>query len=236
MRKVLIGIQARSDSQRLPNKCHLQIGGKPILQWIIDTANHAIRYLGQSSRDLESEFECALLVPKGDPIVSIYRNQILTLEGDHDDVLSRFANAGQHYDYIVRLTADCLEMPAHIIAKHVRSALIKERDYTTNVYCRSFREGWDCEVLSNRLLRWLDDNAVTPFDREHVTTLISPDKPFPFQDSDGKKNICHIINSRDESHIKTSIDTREEYEAAQKAFEKFQDTKNKARRSGVYVT
>lgn len=236
MRQVIIGIQARSDSHRLPNKAHLQIGGKPMLQWIIDTVNHAIRYLGQSSRDLEAQFSAALLVPKDDPIVSIYKSQITVIEGDHDDVLSRFVQAGGDKDYTVRITADCLKIPAHIIAKHVRSALIKERDYTTNIHYRTFKEGWDCEVLSKRLLHWLDQNAVSPFDREHVTTKIAANNPFPFCDTDGKKSICHIINSDDESDIKTSIDTREEYEAAQKAFEVFQATKNLARRSGVFVT
>lgn len=236
MRKVVIAIQARSDSSRLPQKCHLQVGGKPILQWIVDTCQHSIRYLRQNNRDLEADYSAHLLVPKGDAIANLYRNQIDTREGSHDDVLSRYAKLTEdtQADYVVRVTADCLQIPAYLIAKHVRSALIKQRDYTTNTHYRTFKEGWDCEVLSSRLVGWLDENAAQPFDREHVTTLIAPDKPFPFKDVDGKKNICHIINSTDESDIKTSIDTREEYEAAIKAHEKFINTKNLARRNGLY--
>ena len=237
MRKVVIAIQARSDSQRLPGKAHLQVGGKPILQWIIDSCNQAIRYLAQTTKDLEADVSVCLLVPKGDALVSIYQNQIEILEGDHDDVLSRFYQAVNVYnaDYVVRITADCLKLPSYVIAKHIRSALIKSRDYTTNTHYRTFKEGWDCEVLSRRLVEWLENNASSIHDREHVTTLIAEDRGFPFSDSDGKKNICHIINNDDESHLKTSIDTREEYEAAQKAYQKFFDTKNKARRAGIFI-
>lgn len=237
MRKIIIGIQARSDSQRLPGKAQLPVGGKPILQWVIDSCNQAIRYLGQgANRNFEAEITTILLVPKGDALSQIYQSQLPVYEGSHDDVLSRYAEATRllNPDFIVRITADCLEIPSYVIAKHIRSALIKGRDYTTNTHYRTFSEGWDCEVLSRRLVEWLDENASAKHDREHVTTLIAPDRGFPFVDSDGKKNICHIIGPVDESDRKTSIDTREDYETAIKRHERFMNTKIQARRNGVF--
>lgn len=237
MRTVLIAIQARSDSKRLPAKAHLPIGGKPLLQWVIDSCNQAVRYLTQGAKGIDAHLHVAVLTPHGDSIVSIYGNQVEVIEGDHDDVLSRFVQAAEakDADYVVRITADCLRIPAHLIAKHVRTALSKDRDYVTNVHYRTFKEGWDCEVLSRRLLQWLNVNAVKPHDREHVTTFIAPDCAFPFQDRDGKPNICHVLNTEDESELKTSIDTKEEYETAKKSFEHFIQTKNEARKAGIFI-
>jgi Spore coat polysaccharide biosynthesis protein F, CMP-KDO synthetase homolog len=238
MPKVLIGVQARSDSKRLPGKAHLSIGNKTILQWVLDNCNQAIRYLTQSAqRDhMELQVSLALLVPHNDSIAKLYTPLVRVIEGDHDDVLGRYVEAQKVFqaDYIVRVTADCLKLPSYIISKHARSAVLKERDYTTNTHYRTFKEGWDCEVISKRLLHWLDENAKSAHDREHVTTLIAADQPFPFVDMEGKKNICHIINSEDESLIKTSIDTEEEYRAAQKAHENFMRMRASAKRDGIF--
>jgi len=237
MKTVLIGIQARSSSTRLPQKAHLQVGGKPILQWVLDSCQIAARFLRGESK-LDAAINVCLLVPKGDSIATLYSSQIPIIEGDENDVLSRYVLAARHFkaDYVTRITADCLFIPPHHITKHVKAAVIKERDYTTNVHFRTHKEGWDCEVISKRLLDWLNENATTNHDREHVTTLIGKDRPFPFRYVDGKPSICHILNLYDESEIKTSIDTKEEYEYAEKLFQRYQRQKNEAKRAGTYLT
>jgi spore coat polysaccharide biosynthesis protein SpsF len=237
-RIVLIGIQARSTSKRLPNKIHMRIGGKSILERVIFSCTSTIRYLKNDLENFHAEIKLCLLAPKGDPAVAIYKNQIPILEGDEFDVLSRYVQAAKDFDadFIVRITADCFFLPTHLISKHIKSALIKNRDYTTNVHLRTYMEGLDVEVLSRRLLDWIDLNAETPYDREHVTTLIGPDKPFPFPDMNGNKNICHVINYLDQSHIKTSIDTKEDFEKAKMLDDKFEETKKLCVRQGIFVS
>lgn len=210
-----------------------------MLQWVIDSCQIAARFLRSEAKNLNAAINLCLLVPKGDSIVTMFGTQLPTLEGSEEDVLSRYAEAMKHFqaDYVCRITADCLFIPPHHITKHVKAAVLKERDYTTNVHNRTFKEGWDCEVLSSRLLEWLDKNATEAHDREHVTTLIGRDKPFPFKYVDGKPSICHIINNfYDESDIKTSIDTKEEYEDAERIFQRYQKLKNEAKRNGTYLT
>lgn len=235
MKRVLIAIQARSTSTRLPNKVNLQIGGKTLLQYVIDSCKRAVRFLDK----LDISVSVCLVVPQGDPIVTIYRNgQVPIVEGDENDVLSRYVKASELFeaDYVVRITADCLFIPPHHIHKHVKAAVTREKDYTSNTHFRTHKEGWDCEVLSRRLLEWLDDNATTAEDREHVTSLIAHGKPFPFMGEDGKQSICHIMSFYDESDDKTSIDTQEEYERAVKRMQSFQVKTNEARKHGTYIS
>lgn len=238
MKTILIAIQARSTSTRLPNKVNMQLGGRPMLQWVLDAAQIAARFLRSESRKLECVANVALLVPRGDVIAGAYRAQVPVIEGDEHDVLSRFVLAQKecHADYIVRVTADCLFIPPHHIAKHVKSALILGRDYTTNTHYRTYPEGWDCEVLSARLLDWLGNNASSAYDREHVTTLIAKGKPFPFTFDDGKPSMCHVINFFDQSDMKTSVDTLEEFEAAEKRIQRYQVARIEAKRNGTFRT
>ena len=179
----------------------------------------------------------ALLVPKADAAVGSYQNKITTIEGDEHDVLSRYVTAAKQNEasYIVRITADCVRLPTHIIAKHIKTALIKERDYTTNTHYRTFREGWDIEVLSKRLLEWLDKNAKEKSDREHVTSLIHAGKTFPFTHLDGKPSICHVMLDYDDSFLKTSIDTKEEIDKARAESDGVRKKRDLAKKNGVFV-
>jgi hypothetical protein len=67
-----------------------------------------------------------------------------------------------------------------------------------------------------------------------VTTLIGKGKPFPFIFDDGKPSVCHVINFCDESEAKTSIDTLEEFEHAEKLFQRYQVARLEAKKNGTY--
>lgn len=205
-----------------------------MLMWVVNACMVAGRFLESTA-----EVHVAVLIPKDDPIGTFYGASVSILEGDENDVLSRYVNALELYqaDYVVRITADCPHIPPHHITKHVRAAITKGRDLTTNVHYRSFKEGWDCEVLSARLMKWIGQNADSDYDREHVTSLVSVGKPFPFMHSpDGLPSICHIMQNVDESHIKTSIDTMEEFEAAEAMYQAFREKKLAATNSGIFYT
>lgn len=234
MRKIVIGIQARSTSTRLPNKIHMRLNGKAILQWVIDACQKAEKYLLPEYKKLEAQSITCVLTPKEDVTVKLYGSTLPVLQGAEDDVLSRYADAVKHFgaDYIIRITSDCVFIPSHLIAKHIKAALIRGCDYTTNTHIRTWKEGFDCEVLSRRLVEWLDKNASEPTDREHVTTLIAKEKPFPFRDR-GKASICHILSPLDESNEKTSIDTLEDFKRAEELLNRFRRARWEAKKTGV---
>ena len=232
--KVFIGIQARSDSKRLPGKVHMTVGGMTLIDNVLNSCRRAANYIDRFYDKFHAKCSIALLVPKGDEIVRRYGTQVKVYEGDHDDVLSRYVQAAEaeNADFIVRITADCVDIEQHCISRHIKAALIQNRDYTSNVHYRTYPEGYDTEVLSRRLLQWLGDNAKEPGDREHVTSMIAVGKPFPFLEK-GRPSKCHVLQNKDYSAVKTSIDTQEELDVANHWRREIEEKLMRAKRDGV---
>jgi spore coat polysaccharide biosynthesis protein SpsF (cytidylyltransferase family) len=84
---------------------------------------------------------------------------------------------------------------------------MNEYDYVSNVdpRFRTSPDGWDCEVISSRMLDWLGQNAQTPEEKEHVTLKARTDPP-PW--------IRHgvTIGFYDLADIKISVDTTDDLE------------------------
>lgn len=237
MRRVLIGVQCRSDSERLPRKAMAIVENKPILDWVLDACIGVVRYMKKDREMLQADINYCLLVPAGDPLAELYKQKCTVYEGSKDDVISRYVNAAKinESDFIVRITGDCQAIPTHTIAKHIKSALIKNRDYTTNTMIRTFREGMDVQVFSRRLLSWIDENAKEKEDREHVGTILSKER-FPFHDKEGRPSVCHVLSEYYEPDVKTSIDTPEDLEKARQREALLKKAMIKAKRTGVLVT
>jgi spore coat polysaccharide biosynthesis protein SpsF len=111
---VLIGIQARSTSTRLPRKCFEPLGGKRLLDHVIDSCHRAERYVNKNTYKNNYSASTALLIPEGDPLKKGFGSQVNIVEGPEDDVLTRYAIAVEKYkpDYICRITGDCPLMPS----------------------------------------------------------------------------------------------------------------------------
>lgn len=229
IKKYLIGIQARSNSTRLPNKAHLILDDKPILQHVIDTCNKAASYMNRQYEKYGAVVSTALLIPENDLIYELYRDKINIIQGNMEDVLSRYVKAfkDEGCDYIVRITADCAFMESYAITRCIKSSIIKRKPLTTNIIVRTSMEGLDVEIFDKTVLEWLDKNAKGEH-REHVTSLIteyvSKKEKLPFE-------ICNVMDKQDLSYIHTSIDTQEDYENAKK---KIDLLKNKRRLGESY--
>jgi spore coat polysaccharide biosynthesis protein SpsF len=209
--KVCIGIQARSTSTRFPGKVHELIDGRSILDHVIDVCSKAAGYINRYTYNNQAIVKISILVPEGDEIAELYRKRVNVIEGDEHDVLSRYQKMAETHeaDYIVRITADCPRIPEFIISKHIMIALKNHYDYFSNVHegLRTAPDGFDCEVISRKALEWLSDNAKEPYDREHVTPLIR-NKPQAWM----TRGLC--VGNNDLHHLKLSVDTREDFEAA----------------------
>lgn len=232
---IFIGIQARTDSKRLPKKVHMKVGGITLINNVLNSCRRAANYIDRQFMKLGGKCSLALLVPEGDEIARLYGSQVKVYEGPKDDVLKRYraASEQENADYIVRITADCVDIEQHCISRHIKAALIQKRDYTSNVHYRTYPEGYDTEVLSRRLLEWLDDNAIEQSDREHVTTLIGLGKPFPFKETNGTPSKCHVLQNKDFSEIKTSIDTQEDLDVSNHWRDGYLRKLKLARRDGI---
>lgn len=204
MAKVLIGIQARSTSERLPRKSSALIGERPMIERVIESCEVASRHI---ARKHKVDTVVALLTPTGDPLAHQYRKRCQVVEGPEHDVLARYELARRKFlpDYIVRITGDCPLIPPYIIDNLTGVAIQRGYDYFSNVdeECRTAIDGLDCEVISNKLLIYADLSATEPLDREHVTTFLRRDRL-----KEAKYGVA--VNFFDFSHLKYSVDTEED--------------------------
>ena len=106
IKNVLIGIQARSANTRLPKKAFENIGGRYLLDRVIDTCLNVAKYAVRQTRHRDYAITVALLIPHDDPIKKIF-TRIPCFMGDPDDVLSRYRDAKREFeaDYICRVGA-----------------------------------------------------------------------------------------------------------------------------------
>ncbi len=209
MINVLIAIQARSTSSRLPNKHMQDLGGRLILDYCLDSCLGASEYFNRTYAQKGVSSRVALLVPTGDNLATVFRSKVDIVEGSELDVLGRYKQASDTYrpDYICRITGDCPLIPQYIIAKIMMIAVKNQYDYVSNVdpAVRTAEDGVDCEVMSRKMLDWLDAKARTDYCREHVTAHATDTMP-------KWANLGVIVNYFDRSHVKVSVDTLEDLE------------------------
>lgn len=149
-------IQARLTSTRLPGKVLMEIGGKPLLQEIWDRA---------------SATRCQAIVAIPDTEANnaladwLHKRAVPFVRGPEDDVLRRYVIASNAYpaNNYVRLTADCPFVrlaPVNMISGALGYASTADLGVAS---------GLDVECFTDWMLCRADEEAVTAFDREHVT-------------------------------------------------------------------
>ena len=163
-------IQARAGSTRLPGKVLEDLGGRPVLEWVVRAARAATRVdevIVATSTLVGDDAVADLATSLGVPVV----------RGSEGDVLSRFVAALDAHpaDAVVRLTADCpLLDPTLIDAVAGAWAAAPTHDYVSTVLVRCLPRGLDVELVSAQALRAVDRMA-TGHDRVHVTSALYAD-------------------------------------------------------------
>ena len=163
-------IQARTGSTRLPGKVLEDLGGRPVLEWVVRAARAATQIdtvIVATSTTAGDDVVAELAGSLGVPVV----------RGSEDDVLSRFVAALDAHpaDALVRLTADCpLLDPTLIDAVAGAWAAAPIHDYVSTVLVRCLPRGMDVELVTAGALRAVDRVAVG-HDRVHVTSAVYAD-------------------------------------------------------------
>ena len=166
MSRVAAVIQARAGSTRLPGKVLRDLGGKPVLAWVIAAA--------QDSGMCPDVVVATSTDPSDDDVATLARScGAKVVRGPVDDVLTRFLMALDTLDasVVVRLTSDCPLLDPAIIAMCVHAFDPVHVDYLTTEHEHSLAHGYDVEVLSVPLLRCVDTWAEGA-DRIHVTSYL----------------------------------------------------------------
>jgi spore coat polysaccharide biosynthesis protein SpsF (cytidylyltransferase family) len=161
---IVVIVQARMGSNRLPGKVMADLCGEPVIAHVIARAR-AIQGIDSVS--------CA--VPQGadnDRLADTARAVGATVtRGPETDVLARYQLAAQACGatVVMRVTADCPVLSPTVSGQVLADFLAHRPDYASNGEPRSWPRGYDTEVFSRDALERAAREAVTPYQREHVT-------------------------------------------------------------------
>jgi len=207
---ILVLLQARMSSTRLPKKVLKDILGKPMLLYEIERIRamvHPIKVI------------LATTVNKADDVLADFARKIKLdfYRGSEDDVLDRFYQAAKKYrgDVIIRITGDCPLIDPAVIDKVLDVFLEGEFDYVANTHPPTYPDGLDTEVFSFAGLERTWKEAKKKSEREHVT-------PYFYNNPDEFK-IFNVENEEDLSKYRLTVDEQEDFDLISKIIEQFND-------------
>jgi spore coat polysaccharide biosynthesis protein SpsF len=190
-------IQARAGSTRLPGKVLRDLGGRPVLDWVVRAARAA---------DGVDEVVVATSTLPGDDAVAelAERLGVPVVRGSEDDVLDRFVRAIDAHpcDAVVRLTADCPLLDPDLISAVVAAWRARPAsDYVATTLVRTLPRGLDVELARADALRALGETA-TGHDRVHVTSgLYAAPQTY---------DLLGLVVSPDASDLRLTLDTTQD--------------------------
>lgn len=159
-------VQARMRSTRLPGKVLAELGGRPLLAFLLRRlARSGPDHLVVATSDAgEDDPVAELAAAEGADVV----------RGPEEDVLARFALALDRFpaDTVVRVTGDCPLVDPALVRRAIEVRETTGADYVSNTLVRTFPDGLDVEVVDAEALQRAAVEAVDPVEREHVTPYV----------------------------------------------------------------
>lgn len=207
-KKVVIIVQARTGSTRLPGKILKEVMGKSLLEYLLERLKRVVKC---------SEICVATTTkPQEQPILDICsRMSIKNFRGSEDDVLERYFLAAREVqaDAIVRVTSDCPLIDPIEIDKLIDYYLeySDTYDYVTHSLERSYPAGMEAEIFSFAALKKAHETATSRPDREHVTLYLR-ERPDLFR-------LGNIRYKEDQKHHRWTVDTPEDFALVAKIIE-----------------
>lgn len=160
-------IQARMSSTRFPGKVLAELGGQPMIKFMVDRVARA--------GSVDEVIVVTSDDPSDDPLAEFADTAgIALIRGPLDDVLARYRLGAEQVDadIVIRLTGDCPFADPAIIDKVVAARAAADADYASNIDPPSFADGFDVECFTRGALDRAAAGAQSEFDREHVTSWI----------------------------------------------------------------
>lgn len=161
--KIAVGLQARTQSSRLPGKALAGIGDKALIDWCFD-----------AMLDLPSEW-CKHLLTTNLEVDTVLaekaeRRGFQVIRGDEADVLSRYQQLVDQVqpEYVLRLTADNPFVVPEVLAEMVAKAVEHGYPYLSSFFDSNVPYGLGGNVFRADLLKSLRGLDLTAYEKEHV--------------------------------------------------------------------
>lgn len=196
-------IQARMSSRRLPGKVLRKIGGKPLLQFLLERLEHC--------SDLDQILVATSVHGSDTPICDLCRELgVPVVRGSLGDVAGRFLEALDSFplDAFVRLNADSPLLDQRLVDEGV--ALFKGggHDLVTNVHPRTYPRGESVEVVRSATFRRVYPLMEGPEDHEHLTRY--------FYRNSRDFAICNFASRTYYGDLHLAVDGEEDLEAVRR--------------------
>lgn len=214
---ILVIIQARIGSTRLPGKVLKPLGQSDVLSYVVERCRkiEGIQEVVVATSDLSQDDAIATWCQE---------KQVAYYRGSEQNVLSRFIEAAKPYqpDYIMRVTSDCpfvdYEMATDIVKK------LNEHPAEIVDITESLPRGLAVELVSYTALQHITNRELAERHREHVTyyayeykeqfTRLAYEPPKAIQhkslritlDTDEDYALCNAIANHFNDSLVSSID------------------------------
>jgi spore coat polysaccharide biosynthesis protein SpsF len=162
--KIPLFVMARLSSARLPRKALLEINGKPIIEYVIESINkceNGSDIILLTSINKEDDELCEWADSKN---VDIFR-------GPLNEVANRALEAAIKYGYdsFVRISGDSPLINHQFVDYGISLFNNHNYDLVTNIHPRTFPKGQSVEIISTKTLRKILQKKISVEENEHVT-------------------------------------------------------------------
>ena len=191
-------IQVRMSSERLPGKVLLNLCGKPILQYLLESLERC--------EGLDEVIVATSIEPTDDSISKFCEEyRCLCQRGPLNDVAGRLAEVivNCSLDVFVRVSGDSPLLDYRLVSEALRIFTKGDYDVVTNVQKRTFPKGQSVEVIRSSTFIEVQPFMTSDYEREHVTPYFYANK--------NKYSICNFEAGKDYGHIQMSVDTSEDF-------------------------
>jgi|MDTB01.3.fsa_nt_gb glutamate-1-semialdehyde 2,1-aminomutase len=165
--QVVVIIQARTGSSRLPRKVLSDLAGRPMIAFLVERLNQcaSVDRLILATTELKEDDDLAQL---GESL------GLTVVRGSQNDVLSRFALAARHTEanILIRITGDCPLVDPGLIDEMILDFNEQQIDYLSNCISPTYPDGLDIEIFSRNSLLFAQQKCHDADQREHVTPWI----------------------------------------------------------------
>ena len=202
--KIVLIMQARMGSTRLPGKSIMPLAGEPLIQRIIERVKRC--------KKIDTIVLATTNKSEDDPLAVISdKMDIEVFRGSENDLVDRYYKAALKYkaDFVVRLPADNPVVEPKEIDRIIEHHLNSDDDFsanTHNILGNEYPDGLGAEVFSINKLKQIWEETTDPRNREHPHTYFY-EHPEKFKLGTVK---CPVEFRRPD--LVLDVNTKEEYE------------------------
>ncbi len=206
--KIVLILQARMGSSRLPGKVLLPLGDTVVLDYDVSRCRKDPR--------IADVIVATSVMPQDDAIEEwCRRNGVTCYRGSEDDVLLRYYECAKAYapDYVIRVTSDCPFIDYEMIGGIIDKMVEQPCDIVTAD--GELPRGLWSEIVSFSALAYMNEHGKEPRHREHVTY-------YAYEFPKSFRSVSYPVpDGMRHPELRITLDTPEDYELLKRIAEHF---------------